>query len=357
MRILIVGGTGLISSALARAAGTSGHELHLVTRGTSATAPPPPGAHSIHVDATDAVSLRNALHGMRLRGERFDAVVQFIAFDPAHVAADVETFAPLTDQYVLIATSAAYKTFDHLHPLTEDTEQENLFWEYARLKMEAEAVLREHAAAAGLGWTIVRPAHTYGPSKIPAFTANSRHPWTLVDRMRRGADIIVPGDGTSLWTLTHATDVATGILGLLGNAAALGEAVHITSDEALTWSGIYAAIARAAGLSPDRLARQTVHVPSEALMAAMPWEEGSIRGDKMHPAVYDTAKLRRLVPGWEARVPFARGVAESIAWFEADPARQTVDAAANETLDALAAIYRDALARAHHLSAMRGHEG
>lgn len=349
MRILIVGGTGLISSALASAAAEAGHELFLVTRGRSSTAAAPAGAHRMVADATDPVALRHALHGMRLRGERFDAVVQFIAFDPDHVAADVETFAPLTDQYVLIATSAAYKTFDRLHPLTEDTTQENLFWEYARLKMAAEATLRERAGAAGLGWTIVRPAHTYGPSKIPAFTANSRHPWTLVDRMRRGADIVVPGDGTSLWTLTHARDVAAGILGLLGNESALGEAVHITSDQALTWNGVYAAIGRAAGLTPDQVASQTVHVPSEALMAAMPWEEGSIRGDKLHPAVYDTSKIRRLVPGWEARIPFEQGMAESIAWFEADPARQTIDAGANRTLDALGAMYRETLARAHAL--------
>jgi len=343
MRILIVGGTGLISSELAAQAAEAGHDLTLVTRGRSAVADAPAGTHHIHVDATDAAALRDALHGMRLRRERFDAVVQFIAFRPEHVAADVETFAPLTDQYVLIATSAAYKTFDHLHPLTEDTEQENLFWEYARLKMECERVLRENAA--GLSWTIVRPAHTYGPSKIPAFTANSSRPWTIVDRMRRGADIVVPGDGTSTWTLTHARDVSAGILGLLGNEAALGEAVHITSDEALTWTGIYAAIARAAGLTPEQLAAQTVHVPSEALIAARPREEGSIRGDKMHPAVYDTSKITRLVPGWSARTRFADGIAESIAWFEADPARQVVDDDANAMLDAVARIYRDALAR------------
>ncbi|WP_062528911.1 NAD-dependent epimerase/dehydratase family protein [Demequina rhizosphaerae] len=340
MRILIVGGTGLISSELASQAAAAGHHLTLVTRGRSPLAAPP-GTASVHADATDASSLREALHGMRLRGERFDAVVQFIAFTPEHAAADVETFAPLTDQYVLVATSAAYKTFDRLHPLTEDTEQENLHWEYARLKAECEAVLR----ASGIPWTVVRPAHTYGPSKIPGYTGNSSHPWTLVDRMRRGADIVIPGDGTSLWTLTHARDVAAGMLGLLGNEAALGEAVHITSDEALTWMGIHAAIAGAAGLAPEQFAAQVVCVPSDALVAARPSEAGSIYGDKMHPAVYDTSKITRLVPGWEARVPFEEGVAEAVAWFEADPERQQVNEDANAMLDAVARIYRDALDR------------
>ncbi|SEJ44912.1 NAD-dependent epimerase/dehydratase family protein [Demequina mangrovi] len=345
MRILIVGGTGLISSELAGLASAAGHELTLVNRGRSEAATPPPGAHVIHADATDAEALRSVLHGARLRRERFDAVVQFIAFTPEHVAADVETFAPLTDQYVLVATSASYRSFDRLHPLTEDTAQENPFWEYARLKAECEAVLRARAPEAGLAWTVVRPAHTYGPSKIPGYTGNSSHPWTLVDRMRRGAPIPIPGDGTSLWTLTHARDVAAAMLGLLGNSAALGEAVHVTSDEALTWEGIHATIARAAGLDASRFAELAVHVPSDALVAASPASAGGIYGDKMHAAVYDTSKIKRLVPGWEARIPFDVGMAEAIAWFEADAARQTVDDRANRMLDAVAGIYLDALAR------------
>lgn len=342
MRILIVGGTGLISSALATVLTRDGHDLTLVTRGLSHLSPPPE-AHIIHADATDAEAMRAALRGPRLRGERFDAVVQFIAFDADHVRADVETFAPLTDQYVLVATSAAYKTFDHFHPLTEDTEQENLFWRYAQLKAEAERALREAAEAASLPFTIVRPAHTYGASKIPAYTGNSAHPWTIVDRMRGGKDIIVPGDGTALWTVTHAHDVATGMAGLLGNRDALGKAVHITSDEALTWTGLYGAIADAAGLTAEQFASQCVFVPSEAMIAAVPAQEGSIRGDKMHPAVYDTSLLRSLVPEWRATVPFAQGMREAIAWFEADPARQRVDDAANAMFDRLGMIYRKAL--------------
>lgn len=344
MDILIVGGTGLISSELASQAAARGDALTLVNRGTSAVAPPPEGARVIHADATDAPALRSALHGMRLRRERFDAVVQFVAFGPEHVEADVETFAPLADQYVLIATGASYRTPDRFEPLTETTAQENLHWEYARLKQAAEAALREAAPAAGLPFTIVRPAHTYGPSKIPAFTGNSRHPWTIVDRMRRGADIVIPGDGTALWTITHARDVAAGVLGLLGNEAALGHAVHITSDEALTWNGLYARIAHAAGVSPDHYEQQRICVPSDALVAAAPDQAGSIYGDKMHPAVYDTSLIKRLVPGWQARIDVATGMAEAIAWFEADPARQSIDENANAMFDRVAAIYRAALA-------------
>ncbi|PKQ26561.1 MAG: NAD-dependent dehydratase [Actinobacteria bacterium HGW-Actinobacteria-4] len=346
MRILIVGGTGLISSQLAGLAAGRGDDVALVNRGISTVAAPPAGTHIIHADATDASAMRAALRGPRLRGERFDAVVQFIAFEPSHVKADVETFAKLTDQYVLIATSAAYKTFDHFHALTETTELENRFWQYAQLKIECERALQEAAGAAGLGWTIVRPAHTYGPSRIPAYTGNSAHPWTVVDRMRRGASIVIPGDGTSLWTVTHSRDVAAGVLGLLGNKAALGQAVHVTSDEALTWLGLYGAIAAAAGLTAEQFASQCVFVPTEAIVAANPGQEGSLRGDKMHPAVYDTSKIKSLVPGWEAGIRFADGVREAIAWFEADPGRQSVDDAANTMFDKLADIYERALREA-----------
>ena len=343
MRILIVGGTGLISSELSGCAVSEGHEVTLINRGQSAL-PVPAGAHVIHADATNAQALRAALQGPRLRGERFDAVVQFIAFDAVQVHDDIETFRRLTDRYVLIATSAAYRKHDRLRPLTEDVPLENPYWEYARKKIACEEVLRAEAPAAGLDFTIVRPAHTYGPSKIPGFTGVSRHPWTLVDRMRRGADIVLPGDGTSLWTVTHARDVASGILGLLKAPDAVGEAVHVTSSEAITWEGIHWAIAQAAGLSREAFDRQIVCVPSDALIAASPGQEGSIRGDKMHPAVYDTSKLRRLVPDWEPRTSFADGVAGAIAYFEADPERQSVDAAANAMFDDLAARYRATLA-------------
>ena len=342
MRILLVGGTGLISSEVSLLALANGHEVTLVNRGTSSL-PTAPGAHVIHADATNADSLRSALRGPRLRGERFDAVIQFVAYGPDHVRDDVETFRRLTDRYVLIATSAAYRKQDRLRPLTEDVPLENPYWEYARLKAAAEAALREAAPAAGLEYTIVRPAHTYGRSKIPGFTGVSRHPWTLIDRMRRGADILLPGDGTSLWTISHARDVAAGILGLGGTPDAAGEAVHITSDDALTWRTIHAVIARAAGLSDEQFASQLVCVPSDAFIAARPDQEGSIRGDKMFPAVYDTSKLRSLVPGWAPQVSFDDGIAEAVEYFEANAALQTIDADSNAMLDELGTRYRRAL--------------
>jgi len=343
MRILVVGGTGLISSAFAQACAARGDDLTLITRGRPGRHPAPTGAKVIHVDASDAGALRSALRGARLRGERWDAVVQFVAFTPAQVRDDVETFAPLTDRYVLIATAAAYATFDHFHQLTEDTRLSNRFWDYAQQKIACEEALATHAPAAGLDFTIVRPAHTYGDSKIPAYTGNSRHPWTIVDRMRRGADIVIPGDGTALWTVTHASDVAAGIRGLAAAPLAVGRAVHVTSDEALTWTGLYAAIARAAGLTAEQFAAQAVYVPSDALVAAAPSQLGSLRGDKMHCAVFDTSLIKELVPGWQAEVPFAQGVAQAIEAFEGNPEWCAVDDDVNVMFDRLGSIYRAAL--------------
>ena len=342
MKVLFLGGTGVISSECAALVAARGHELTLVTRGRSRTAPPPPGARLLFADASDSGALRAAL-SEDAGGERFDAVVQFVGYEPGQVADDVITFAPRANHYVYVSTAAAYRSFDHFVRLTEETEQANPHWEYARNKAESERVLRAYAADAGLPFTIVRPAHTYGASRIPGYVGNSRHPWTLIDRMRRGADIIIPGDGTSVWTLTHARDVAGGIVGLLGNQAAFGRAVNIMGDEALTWNGIHATIAASAGLTVPQFAALAVHVPSDAIVAAEPAWAGGVYGDKMHGAVFDTSVIRSLVPDFAPTITFAQGMREALAWFGANPERQTIDAEANAILDRLGRAYRTAL--------------
>jgi nucleoside-diphosphate-sugar epimerase len=342
MRLLFLGGTGLISSACAALAFEKGHDLTVITRGRSRTLPSPRGARHFVVDATKPKALRATLERNAL-GDRFDAVVQFVAFEPGHMADDVVTFAPRADQYILVSTAATYRPVDRLSVLSESSVQQNDLWEYAQKKIELERELRMYAEAASLPYTIVRPSHTYGPSRIPGYVGNSDHPWTLVDRMRRGADILLPGDGTSAWTLTHSRDVAAGIMGLIANEGALGKAVNITSNEALTWETIHRIIADAAGVDPERYASQVVHVPSDALVAAFPSAEGGVLGDKMHNKVIDTRLLRSLIPGYQAKIRFADGIRETIAWFEENPARQTVDIKANVHLDRLATLYRGAL--------------
>jgi nucleoside-diphosphate-sugar epimerase len=334
VRVLFVGGTGLISTACSAAAEQAGHELWLVNRGRSKLRSVVPPERIIIADATNAGELRAALEGTH-----WDAVVQWIGFHPDHVAQDVETFAG-AGQYVFISSASVYEKPPSSWLITERTPTVNPLWEYSQQKIACEAVLRGAHAETGFPITIVRPSHTYGPSQIP-IVGGAQGPFTIVDRMRRGAKVLVPGDGTAIWTLTHNSDFAKGLVGLLGQAPAIGEDFHITSDEALTWNQIYALIGAAAGVEPDLL-----RVPSDAMVAADPTQLGSLWGDKSNCAVFDNSKLRSVVPEFAATTLFADGIQETVAWFDADPARQGIDARANAIWDRLAAIYVDSLQQA-----------
>jgi nucleoside-diphosphate-sugar epimerase len=335
MKVLFVGGTGLISSACASAAQEAGHEVWLATRGESALPSPVAAERIITADATDVSALRSALSG-----ESWDVVVQWVGFRPDQVVDDIETFAS-AGQYVFISSASVYEKPPSSWLITERTPKVNPFWEYARNKIACETVLQRAHKESGFRMTIVRPSLTYGPSQIPVSVGSWTKPFTIVDRIRRGAKIIVPGDGTAIWTLTHSSDFATGLIGLLGQAAAIGEDFHITSDEALSWNQIYGLLGDAVGVEPDVL-----HVPTDAIVAAEPSELGSLWGDKSHSSVYDNSKLRAIVPDFDPATKFADGIRETIAWFDADPGRQAIDDEANALWDRLVEIYGDALSRA-----------
>jgi nucleoside-diphosphate-sugar epimerase len=335
VKVLFVGGTGLISTACVDLAAARGVDLWLLNRGRTRNVPVPAGVRQVQADAHDPVAIKAALGG-----ERFDAVVQWIGFAPEQVASDIDTFAD-AGQYVFVSSASAYEKPPRHYLVSEATTPlVNPFWQYSRDKITCEELLLAAHAERGFPVTIVRPSFTYGVSQIPLAVNSWTHPYTVLDRMRRGGKIIVPGDGTSLWVLTHNSDFAKGLVGLLGNPAAVGEAVHITSDEVLTWNDIYAAVGAAAGVEPDLL-----HVPSAALVAADPEAEGGLWGDKSHSIVFDNAKIRLLVPDFVATVPFAEGIRESVAWFDADPTRCIVDATTAEHWDRVVTVYTEALAR------------
>jgi nucleoside-diphosphate-sugar epimerase len=183
----------------------------------------------------------------------------------------------------------------------------------------------------------VRPSLTYGPSQIPLCVGSWQHPYTVIDRMKRGRQIIVPGDGTSLWVLTWNGDFAKGFLGLLGNPNAIGEAYHITSDEVLSWNQIYQEAGRALGVEP-----RIIHVPSDLIAAYVPEALGSLTGDKVNSTVFDNSKIKALVPDFRCTVPWAEGVRRAIAWFEADSSRQTIDERLNTIWDRILSEYQKA---------------
>jgi nucleoside-diphosphate-sugar epimerase len=309
MKVLFIGGTGTISSACTQLAVDRGIELHLLNRGRT-DRPVPAGARVIHADVRDVAATRAALGG-----ERYDAVVDWIAFTPAHVAGSLAAVRDRTAQYAFIGSASAYETPPAALPVRETTPLGNPYWEYSRNKIVCETMLAD-AARDGVPVTVVRPSQTYDARALPF-----RGGYTVVDRMRRGAPVVVHGDGTSVWVLTHHRDFAVGLVGLLGNPAAIGETFHITSDELLTWNGIYREIARAAGVADPRLA----HVTSERIARHDADWGAALLGDQAHSMIFDNTKIRRAVPEYAARIPFRDGAAEMIAWYDADPARRVVD--------------------------------
>jgi nucleoside-diphosphate-sugar epimerase len=326
MKALFIGGTGVISSACSQLAVERGIELYLLNRGRTER-PVPKGAHVLRGDVRDRASAQAALGALT-----FDVVVNWVAFEPEHVETDLELFAGRTGQYLFISSASAYQTPPVNLPVTESTPLANPFWQYSRSKIACEERLLQAYRQTGFPFTIVRPSHTYDCTLLPM-----RGQYTVVDRMRAGRKVIVHGDGTSLWVLTHHRDFARGLVGLLGNPRAIGEVFQITSDELLTWNQIFEIIARAAGATAD-----IVHVPSDLIAAYDPDWGAGLLGDKSHSMVFDNTKIKRVVPDFRATIPFAQGAREIIAWYDADPRRQVVDDGLNARMDAIIAAYQAA---------------
>jgi nucleoside-diphosphate-sugar epimerase len=324
MKVLFIGGTGIISSACSKLAIEKGIDLYLFNRGNTTSRPIPEGARVIQGDIRDQEGALAALGN-----QTFDVVVNWIAFTPQHIHTDLEMFRGKTSQYVFISSASAYQTPPAGVPVTESTVLDNPFWLYSRNKIACEEMLVRAYREEKFPATIVRPSHTYDKTLLP-FDGG----YTVVDRMRKGQKVIVPGDGTSLWTLTHHSDFAKAFVGLLGHPAAVGDAFHITSDEWLPWNQIFEIVARAAGT-----VAKMAHIPSELIAAYDPDLGAGLLGDKAHSMIFDNSKVKRLVPDFRATIPFARGAEEIMAWYDADPARQKVDEKFNQLSDTLIAKY------------------
>jgi nucleoside-diphosphate-sugar epimerase len=325
LRVLFIGGSGIISAACSQLAAERGIKLSVLNRSATRLRPLPPEATVLHGDIRDHLAAREALGDLE-----FDAVVDWVAFTPEHVQADIELFHGRTGQYVFISSASAYQTPPARVPVTESTPLRNPFWQYSRDKIACEDLLVEAYRQTGFPATIVRPSHTYDRTSIP-FDGK----WTALARMRAGKEVVVHGDGTSLWTLTHSADFARGFVPLLGHPRTIGDAFHITSDDVLTWNQIAEALAAAAGVTA-----RLVHVPSDAIAAAdAAWGAGLL-GDKAHSMVFDNSKLRSVVPGYRAEIPFEQGAREIVGWHDEDPARQQADARLDAVMDKLVAAYR-----------------
>lgn len=322
-KILFIGGSGVISSACTRLCIEKGYELHCLNRGRSERPMPDEAIHHIG-DIRDPKRVADLL-----RGHQFDAVVDWIAFVPEHVQNDIDLFRNMTGQYVFISSASAYQTPPRMLPITESTPLYNPFWEYSRNKIACEDILLREYREHGFPMTIVRPSHTYDKTMLPF-----RGRYTIIDRMLNHKKVVVFGDGTSLWTLTHHADFARGFVGLLGNAMAVGEAFHITSDELLTWNQIFDIVAASVGTVAHK-----VHLPSEFIAAYdAEWGAGLL-GDKMHSMIFDNTKIKRAVPEFRASIPFADGAKEIIDWYNDDPSRKVIDYQFNALLDLMISKY------------------
>ncbi|MFJ7749212.1 NAD-dependent epimerase/dehydratase family protein [Arthrobacter sp. NPDC097144] len=311
MDILLIGGTGVISSAVAEHAAGLGHRVTLLNRGASAKRPAPAGTEVLHADIRDAAAASEVL-----KGREFDAVADFISFVPDQLKASMDLFRGRTGQYVFISSASAYQKPPARLPILESTPLRNPYWQYSRDKIACEELLTAAYRDEGFPGTVVRPSHTYDQTMIPLTGG-----WTDLHRMREGLPVLVHGDGTSLWTLTHSRDFAQAFIGLLGRPAAVGDAYTITSDEFLPWNEIYRIMAAAAGVPEPEL----VHVSSETIAVHDPDRGPGLLGDKSHSVIFDNTKIKSLVPDYQARIPFVDGAAEILRWYDAHPAEQNVD--------------------------------
>lgn len=313
MKVLFIGGTGIISSACSALAAIQGIDLYLLNRGQS-TRPVPEGVKVIQGDINDASDI--------LENHKWDAVVDWIAFHPNQIQRDIDLFSGKTGQYIFISSASAYQTPASNLPIRESTPMDNPFWEYSRNKIACEELLLAAYRTSKFPMTIVRPSHTYDKTLLP-FDGG----YTIFKRMLDGKQVVVPGDGSSLWTLTHHRDFAKGFNGLLGHSGAIGEAFHITNDEWLTWNQIYDLVAAKAGVTAKK-----VYVPSTVIAKHDPGRGPGLLGDKTNSSIFDNSKIKALVPSFHCEIPFSRGAEEIVAHFVDNPGSINPEADALEDL-------------------------
>lgn len=316
MKALFIGGTGTISTAVSALCVAQGWELYLLNRGNRAGFVPD-GAHVITADINDMDSVEEQLAGMT-----FDVVADFIAFTKEHVQRDIGLFRGKCAQYIFISSASAYQKPLASPVITESTPLANPYWQYSRDKIACEKKLMKEYRKSGFPVTIVRPSHTYGDTSVPLGVHGKFGSYSVIERIRDGKPVIIHGDGTSLWTMTHNTDFAKAFVGLMGNIHAIGEAYQITSDESLTWNQIYQTVAAALGVD-----LHPVHIATDVLAACSMDFYGGLTGDKANSVIFDNTKIKRAVPGFTATVRFDQGVRRTLAYVLSHPECQRPDPA------------------------------
>jgi nucleoside-diphosphate-sugar epimerase len=325
MKILFIGGTGNISTSCTHQALLAGHTVYHLNRGLKAA--PEKGVITIKAD------IRNPAEAKKAIGDQtFDAVADFIAFTPEHIETDIKIFSGKTGQFLFISSASVYHKPARYHVITESTPAFNPFWKYSENKIACENLLKREYEERHFPMTVVRPSHTYSDAYIPTPFGTG---FTEAQRILDGRELVLHGDGQSLWTLTHSDDFATAFTGLLGNPRALGDTFHITGDEVIAWENITNLIGEALGKAP-----RIVHVPSEIIARLEPELGAGLLGDKTYCAVFDNTKIKTAVPGFTQTIPFHVGVRRGVAWFAADAKRRTIDPKLDKALDHILADWK-----------------
>ena len=316
MKALFIGGTGTISMAITKQlAENPDWELYLLNRGTRAQELPE-GVKTITADINNEAQVAEAI-----RDINFDCVCDFIAFVPAQLERDYRLFAGKTKQFMFISSASAYQKPLSDYKITESTPLANPYWEYSRNKIACEEYLMKQYREAGFPITIIRPSHTYDERNVPVGAHGDKGSWQVLKRMMEGKPVIIQGDGTSLWTITHNSDFAKAFIGLMGNIHAIGEAYHITTDESVTWNQIYAIIADELGVE-----LKAYHVPSDFLDEVGKYDyRGGLIGDKSNTVVFDNSKVKRAVPGFTCTVRADQGLRKTVQHMLANPELQQDD--------------------------------
>lgn len=332
MKVLLIGGTGVISSDISKLVIQNGGELYLLNRGSN-NIRTPEGAVSVTADINDEETVERKLSGMT-----FDVVADFIAFHTENVKRDLRLFTGKTSQYIFISSASAYQKPLNYYKINESTPLYNPYWEYSRNKIECENLLLEEYRTSGFPVTIVRPSHTYNETKVPVALHGKNGCYQVLDRILKGKPVVIHGDGSSLWTITHSADFARGFWGLMGNYAALGEAVQITSDESLPWDTLYDFIGRALNRKVEK-----VHISADFLSLCDPSLRGGLLGDKANTVVFDNSKLKRLVPGFCAEIRAEEGIRKSVEYILSHPVLQKPDSDFDRFCDRIIRVREHAL--------------
>ncbi len=349
MKILLIGGSGTISARITQRLYNTGHDVYVLNRGNRSEfleslcnkkSEQTGSVTSLTGNSYNKEELSNVALSVLKKNEQFDAVVDFIAYLPEHMEKDYDVFKGKTKQFMFISSASIYQTPLSNYIITESTPLSNPQWEYSRNKIACEEFLMEKYRSEGFPITIVRPSHTYDDRSIPLGVHGKNGSWQIVKRMLEGKEVIIHGDGTSLWTMTHSEDFAKAFCGLIGNIHAIGEAIQITGDETLSWNQIYECIARALSIE-----LKAIHVSSEFLAKTSDLDlQGSLLGDKANSVVFDNTKLKRLVPGFHSTIRFDEGIARTISYLQSHPELQKDDPEFDAWCDAIIKAQKEAIA-------------